>query len=109
MVIKIKIMAGYALLALNLVTLGVCVWNFRLAGLGIYAIIGTAQLITWASRKPETTKKKNRRETAFVRSNGEVYSNGKRISLKESRKRGLRLEYEDEPKPKKKTNFWNGR
>jgi len=108
MVIKIKIVTGYALLVINLALLGWLWISFGNAGLGIYVIAGAIQLGIWAATPQETPERKRQRETAIVRESG-IYYQGKRISPKEARRRGLKLEYEDEPKLKKKPNFWNGR
>jgi len=108
MVIRIKIVTGYILLLVNLALLG-WLWSmFREPGLGIYVFAGAIQLGIWASIPQDTPERKHRRETAIVRESG-IYYQGKKISSREAKKRGLKLEYEDEPKPKKKPNFWNGR
>jgi hypothetical protein len=109
MVIRIKIVTGYVLLMANLALLAWLWVRFGDAGLGIYAGAGAIQLGIWASQPKDTPEKKKRRETAFVRADGQIFCNGKRISLKDARKRGLKLEYEDEPKPRKQPNFWTGR
>jgi len=108
MVIRIKIVTGYALLLINLALLGWLWVSFGNAGLGMYAIAGAVQLWIWAAMPQDTPEKRKRRETAFVRADGQIFCNGKRIGLREARKRGLKLEYEEEPK-KKQPNFWNGR
>jgi hypothetical protein len=61
--------------------------------------------VVWAAQDKDTPEKKRKREVAFVRADGKIVYQGKYISLRDARKRALKLEYEDEPK-KKKTNFW---
>jgi hypothetical protein len=83
------------------------VLEFGTAGLAIWTFLGAAQMYVWASQGGDTPEKKRKRETAFVRSDGQIVWRGKRVSLRDARKRGLKLEYEDESK--KKIDYWKGR
>ena len=105
--IRIKIMSWWVLVALNVAALVWCVLEFGTAGLAIWTFLGAAQMYVWASQGGDTPEKKRKRETAFVRSDGQIVWRGKRVSLRDARKRGLKLEYEDESK--KKIDYWKGR